>query len=82
MDKHPGTADNSNKSYLFGTDNFNCNIPAVMPVVHNYVYKHVHIYFLAAGQAIAVGSLESGNLVVYRPFGAFLSREIEVKDSK
>lgn len=37
---------------------------------------------MAAGQAIAVGSLESGNLVVYRPFGAFPSRGIEVKDSK
>ena len=27
----------------------------------NYVYKHVYIYFLVAGQARAVGSLESGN---------------------
>ena len=33
----------------------------------NYVYKHVYIYFLAAGQARAVGSLESGNLMVYGP---------------
>ena len=33
----------------------------------NYVYKYVYIYFSAAGQARAVGSLESGNLVVYRP---------------
>ena len=33
----------------------------------NYVYRHVYIYFLAAGQARAVGSLESGNLVVYGP---------------
>ena len=33
----------------------------------NYVYKHVYIYFSAAGQARAVKSLESGNLVVYGP---------------
>ena len=33
----------------------------------NYVYKHVYIYFSAAGQAKAVGSLESGNLMVYGP---------------
>ena len=30
-----------------------------------YVYKHVYIYFLADGQAWAVESLESGNLMVY-----------------
>ena len=29
----------------------------------NYVYKHVYIYFSAAGQARAVGSIEGGNLV-------------------
>ena len=33
----------------------------------NYVYKHVYIYFLAAGQVMAIGSLESGNLMVYGP---------------
>ena len=33
----------------------------------NYVYKHVYIYFSAAGQFMAVGSLESGNLMVYGP---------------
>ena len=33
----------------------------------NYVYKQVYIYFSAAGQARAVGSLESGNLMVYGP---------------
>ena len=33
----------------------------------NYVYKHVYIYFLADRQAKAVGSLESGNLMVYGP---------------
>ena len=33
----------------------------------NYVYKHVYIYFSAAGQVMAVGSLESGNLMVYGP---------------
>ena len=33
----------------------------------NYVYKHVYIYFLAAGEVMAVGSLESGNLMVYGP---------------
>ena len=32
-----------------------------------YVYKHVYIYFLADGQAWAVESLESGNLMVYWP---------------
>ena len=37
----------------------------------NYVYKHVYIYFLAAGQARAVESLESGNLMVYGPLSQF-----------
>ena len=56
------------------------------------MYKHVHIYFLAAGQPRAVGSLENGNLVMYRPlngvfkadpdFAFFPTREIQVKDTK
>ena len=33
----------------------------------NYVYKHVYIYFLADRQPRAVGSLESGNFMVYGP---------------
>ena len=41
--------------------------------LRNYVYKHVYIYFLAVGQARAVGSLESGNLVVYGPLKKILS---------
>ena len=45
----------------------------------NYVYKHVYIYFLAAGQARAVGSLESGNLVVYGPLKKAV--QIHNKDS-
>ena len=36
----------------------------------NYVYKHVYFYFSAAWQARAVGSLESGNLVVYGPLNS------------
>ena len=47
----------------------------------NYVYKHVYIYFLAAGQATAVGSLESGNLVVYGPLmssSVFLFKNVKI----
>ena len=41
----------------------------------NYVYKHVYIYFLADGQARAVESIESGNLMVYGPlYSSFYER--------
>ena len=44
--------------------------PSISALRH-YVYKYVYIYFLAAGQARAVGSLESGNLMVYGPLSQF-----------
>ena len=58
-----------------------------------YVYKYVYIYFSADGQAWAVESLESGNLMVYgllKIVSQFVSghapkapptREIQTKDS-
>ena len=42
----------------------------------NYVYKHVYIYFLAAGQVMAVWSLESGNLMVNGPLTDLRLREL------
>ena len=47
--------------------NFKARRTPSISAPRNYVYKHVYIYFLAARQARAVGSLESGNLVVYGP---------------